>query len=340
MPILSVSGTNVIEGNINYSSGTGTGEIGCDSGQLTLNGNVQLTSTSRPLYLSGANGIGIINGTVSEGTAGTNHLAITKRGNSTWFLIGAATYTGDTVIQSGTLGLGAAVSSIASTNIQLMSNAVFNVSALSGGLTVSSYATLKGNGTIQGNVSAAGTVSPASNTGTGIGALAVSGSLTLLGTTVMEINRAANPNADQLTGGSIALGGTLTVNNLGAALQAGDSFNLFDGPLSWSFVVTNLPALSPTTLYWDVSLLNSQGIIRVGSTVPVPPTILPPSLSGTNLVFQVQSQAGSNYVVEATPTLVPTSWTGIKTNPGGGLLTFTIPINPANPKRFFRIRVQ
>jgi hypothetical protein len=45
-------------------------------------------------------------------------------------------------------------------------------------------------------------------------------------------------------------------------------------------------------------------------------------------------------VVEATPALVPASWTAIQTNAGGGLLTFTIPIDPANPERFFRIRVQ
>ena len=339
MPIRNVSDSNVIEGNINVNAGAGTGEIGCDSGQLTINGNVQLITTSRPLCLSGANGMGIINGTTSDATGGAA-LAITKRGNGTWLLNGPAAYTGDTVINGGTFGLGAASTSLASANIQLASNAVFDVRALFLGQTLGGPQTLKGNGTVLGDVRVYGTISSASNTGTGIGALAVSGALTLSGKTVMEINRGASPNADLITGGSISLGGTLTVTNLGAALQAGDSFNLFDGPLSYSFVQTNLPALTSTNLFWDASLLNSQGIIRVGSTVPLPPTILPPSVSGTNLVFQVQSQVGSNYVAEATPTLAPTSWTGIQTNPGGGVLTFTMPITQANPKRFFRIRVQ
>ena len=342
MPICNVGGTNAIEGTVNVVAGTGTGEIGCDAGQLTLNGTVQnATATTRTLYLGGANGIGIINGAVGNGTNGTaNAMTLIKRGNGTWVLNGAVTNTGNLTIQSGTLKLGTAVSSVASTNIQLMTSPVFDVSALTAGLTVSNYATLKGNGTILGNVSVAGTVSPATSTGTGIGALAVSGTLKLSGTTVMEINRSASPNADQLSGGSITLGGTLTVNNVGAALQAGDSFNLFDGPLSQAFTVTNLPALTSTNLFWDVSLLNSQGIIQVGSLLAPRPTILPASASGTNFVLLVQSQSGFNYVVEATPALAPENWTGIQTNAGGGLLTFTIPIDPANPERFFRIRVQ
>jgi fibronectin-binding autotransporter adhesin len=343
MPIDNVSGTNAIEGTVNVVAGTGTGEIGCDAGQLTLNGTVQnATATTRTLYLGGSAGVGIINGAVGNGTNGavTNALSVIKRGNGTWVLNGPVTNTGNLIIQSGTLKLGAVASSIASTNIQLMSSPVFDVSALSAGLTVSNYATLKGNGTILGNISVAGTVSPATSTGTGIGALAVSGTLKLTGATAMEINRSASPNADQLSGGGITLGGTLTVNNVGAALQAGDSFNLFDGTLSQAFAVTNLPALSSTNLFWDVSLLNSQGIIQVGSRQAPRPTILPASVIGTNFILQVQSQSGFDYVVEATPALAPESWTGIQTNAGGGLLTFTIPVDPANPERFFRIRAQ
>lgn len=71
-----------------------------------------------------------------------------------------------------------------------------------------------------------------------------------------------------------------------------------------------------------------------------PPTILSPSVSGTNFTLQVVSQVGFNYVLQATPLLMPATWTGLKTNAGGGTLTFTIPVNPATPKLFLRIRVQ
>jgi hypothetical protein len=44
-------------------------------------------------------------------------------------------------------------------------------------------------------------------------------------------------------------------------------------------------------------------------------------------------------VLEVTPQLAPANWTAIQTNGGGGLLTFTIPIN-ADTQQFFRIGVQ
>ena len=62
--------------------------------------------------------------TVSDGTGG-GVLAITKRGNGTWLLNGPANHTGDTVINGGTLGLGAASTSLASANIQLVTYTLF-----------------------------------------------------------------------------------------------------------------------------------------------------------------------------------------------------------------------
>jgi beta-mannanase len=76
------------------------------------------------------------------------------------------------------------------------------------------------------------------------------------------------------------------------------------------------------------------------STGPPPPTILLPSLNGTNLTFYINSQSGFDYVLEMTPQLAPASWAGIQTNAGGGTLTFAIPVNLTNPQRFFRISVQ
>jgi len=54
--------------------------------------------------------------------------------------------------------------------------------------------------------------------------------LTLNGTLSMDISRAAVPNnSDRIVNvnGTNVFGGTLNVNNLGAALQAGDTFTLF-----------------------------------------------------------------------------------------------------------------
>jgi hypothetical protein len=177
----------------------------------------------------------------------------------------------------------------------------------------------------------------------GIGTLTISNSVTLdsASTNVMEINRTNAQNADLLAATSVTYSGTLTVNNLGDPLQAGDTFHLFNGPISGTFVATNLPALSSTSLYWDTSLLDS-GVIKVASNVAPAPTIISPSVSGTDFTMQVvASQSGFNYVLQATPTLMPATWTGVQTNAGtGGTLTFTIPITPGNPQQFFRISVQ
>jgi hypothetical protein len=56
--------------------------------------------------------------------------------------------------------------------------------------------------------------------------------------------------------------------------------------------------------------------------------------------MQVVSQSGFNYILEATTQLAPTSWTAVQTNAGGGTLNISVPVSPATPQQFFRIRVQ
>lgn len=336
IPLHSLSGNNTVGSGITVLTGGTHGEIACENGQLTIQGGVVLDSgvSSRLLILSGTNGAGRIIGSIVDGDTGT--LGVNKKGDGSWTLDVGGSYTGDTKVEGGTLTFGSGSAPIASLSIQLLNNATLNVSALPGGLILASSQSLSGQGTVQGNVTTAGAISP----GASVGTLTISGTLALSGTTVLELNRTNSPNADLLSAAGITFGGTLTVTNIGPALQAGDTFNLFDGTLSSAFAATNLPALSSPNFYWDTSLLNSQGILRVASNVPPPPAIQPPGLDGTNLVFKVHTESGFSYVVEASPTVSPASWTGIQTNTGGGVLTFTIPVDPANPQRFLRIRVQ
>ncbi len=336
VPLHSLSGNNTVGSGVTVLTGGTHGEIACESGQLTIQGGVALDAgvSSRMLILSGTNGAGRIVGSIVDGDTGS--LGVDKQGAGSWTLDVGGTYTGDTKVEGGTLAFGTATPSIASTNVQVLNGATLNVSAMASGLALAAYQTLSGNGTVQGNVSAAGSVSP----GVSVGTLTVSGTLALSGTTVMELNRTNASNADLLTAASITFGGTLTVTNLGPALQSGDTFNLFDGVLGGAFAATNLPALSSTSLYWDTTLLNSQGILRVTANLPAQPTIQQVGLEGTNLVFKVASEAGFSYVVEASPTVAPTNWIGVQTNAGGGSLIFTIPVNPANPQEYFRIRAQ
>jgi autotransporter-associated beta strand protein len=184
-------------------------------------------------------------------------------------LSAANTYSGSTTVSSGTL--------------------LVNGSIDGGGVTVTS-GTLGGSGAINSAVSvqASGTLQPGSG-GTNIATLTVNSSLTLAGKTVMLLNRTNTQSASLITGlSSLTNGGTLTVTNVGDALQAGDSFTLFSA-VSYvgSFTATNLPALD-SGLAWDTSKLGQNGTITVGAE----PTITTPPASqvvecGGNATFTV-----------------------------------------------------
>jgi fibronectin-binding autotransporter adhesin len=245
---------------------------------------------------------------------------------------------GNTNVWGGgtTVGLTGNSSYVSSSTATLLVNGKLN----GGMLEVENAATLGGSGTILDPVIVDGTLAPGSS---GIGTLTVNNTVALNSdcTNVMELNRTNAQNADLLSASSVTFGGALTVNNIGPALQGGDTFHLFSGTISGTFAVTNLPALSSTNLYWDTSLLSS-GTIKVGSYSASTPTITSPSVSGGNFTLQVvSSQSGFNYVLQATPSLAPLTWTAIQTNAGtGGTLNFTNLIVPGTPHQFFRISVQ
>lgn len=101
--IFNDSGTNVINGNINMTSGNGATIIESTSGSLTINGNVSAIATGRQLNLRG-NGDGVISGVISNGS--TVALPLVKDGGTgTWTLTGNNTYSGATTISAGTLAL-------------------------------------------------------------------------------------------------------------------------------------------------------------------------------------------------------------------------------------------
>jgi hypothetical protein len=103
------------------------------------------------------------------------------------------------------------------------------------------------------------------NPGDTVGTLVVQSNITLAGTVVMELNRTNSQPNDKLvsTGGTIAGGGTLTVNNPGPALAGGDVFVLFNQAVS-GFTTVNLPALSAGNA-WQNNLA-VDGSLRVVST--------------------------------------------------------------------------
>src|SRR5213078_3981305 len=130
-------------------------------------------------------------------------------------------------------------------NLQVSSPVRANVNStvtVSGTTTVDSGAILSGTGTLNGAVVVNGTVSP----GVTIGTLTLGSTPSLNGTNLMQLNRTNLPSADQLaiSGQPVAYGGTLTVQNLGPALVAGDSFQLLSAfSYSGAFTTVTLPTL-------------------------------------------------------------------------------------------------
>lgn len=168
-------------------------------------------------------------GILGGGRAYENNLALVLKGGGFLFLSGLNIYTGTTTVQAGTLA---------------------GTSSLAGALTVESD----------------GTVAPGNG---GIGTLSVASAI-LGGAFEVEINRNGGaPLADKLAvSGSLTIGGTLTVENIGGVLDlaVGDSFDVFDaGSVGGSFDTVDLPPL-PSGRAWNTSRLNTDGIIAVVQT--------------------------------------------------------------------------
>jgi fibronectin-binding autotransporter adhesin len=146
-------------------------------------------------------------------------------------LTGTNTYAGATTVSSGSLWVNGSIASTV---------------AVSGG-------TFGGTGVVSNSVTvnSGGTLSP----GVSIGTLTINGNLTLSGgNTMVELDRSLSPaqsNDMVNVTGTVTYGGTLTVNNLGPAPQAGDSFTLFTAAASaGSFASVNLPALASGQNWW------------------------------------------------------------------------------------------
>jgi len=266
-----------------------------------------------PLIVSNSSGALLaLNGPVT----GTGTNGLTKAGSGTVTLAGTNTYSGQTTVNAGTLLI----------NGRVGTNAV-RVNA--GGL-------LGGNGVVSGpvTVQSGGVLSP----GTSLGALTISNTLTLSGTTLMELNR-SGPTNDVLTvSGSMTRGGVLVVTNIGAALAAGDSFTLFKaGSSSGAFSSVALPALG-ASLRWNTNQFASAGMLSVFAVQS--PALQPAGLSGTNLTLRFVSQSGVTYVLQTATNLnPPVAWQNVSTNAGtGGTLNLLGPITKSARQRFWRLR--
>ena len=307
--------------NATISSGSGTNVLGSS---IALNGTGTFT-TAAPLQLNGA----------LTGTGG-----IIKNGASTLTLAGADTYTGSTIISNGVLALAGPASLANSPTVDVTAGAQLDVSALaSPTLALVSGQTLQGVGSVKGSVATAAgaTLAPGE---AAAGTLAISNNVTLGGNAVFVVN-STGVSSKLIAGGSIGLGGTLTINNAGPAFAVGNSFTL----LSASTITGSFATISPATpgagLAWNTTGL-STGVLSVVSGVASNPTNITFSLSGSTLslawpadhlgwILQSQTNADNVGLVTAS-----NAWTDVAGSASSTSATITV--DPAKPTVFFRLR--
>lgn len=220
------------------------------TGLLKFSGGVTATGAGvKTLTLRGSTaGAGEIGGVIANSTSTT---AVTKTGTGAWTLSGANTYTGATTVSAGTLLVNGSIP---------------------GTVTVASGATLGGTGTLASalTIPSGATLAPGAG---GTGTLSVNNTLSLAGTTVMEVSKSgATLTNDKVTGVStLTCGGTLTVTNAGPdALAAGNTFQLFSATTySGTFTTVNLPTLTGG-LVWNSSKLYVTGTISVNTPPSFP----------------------------------------------------------------------
>jgi autotransporter-associated beta strand protein len=239
--------------NANQSIGTLAGDAG--TSVLLGNGVLSVSNASAVVFGGALSGAG----------------AVTKIGAGRLTLSGTNTCTGGLAINAGTLALSApagATSIISNTaSIAVAGGTVFDVSAVASGFHLASGQTLTGSGTVNGpaTVDSGATVRPTAG-GSGITTLTFNNPLVLSGSTVLNINRGNTQKADLVVAPSLALGGTITVQNVGAALVLNDTFQLFSvsGTISNAGFFPILPALTGA-VHWDYSQLATNGTLKVVS---------------------------------------------------------------------------
>jgi fibronectin-binding autotransporter adhesin len=256
-----------------------------------------------------------------------------KNGGSPLVLNGVNTYPGDTRINTGALRLNGTASINNSTNVIIASGATLTVTGrVDSAFTLVSGQSLKGNGVVNGHVVevAGSTIAPGVDF---IGALTVSNTIALAGTTIMELDEVGATNDFLRCNGSITYGGTLNLVNLGGPLSPGASFKLFNASSYLGSFSNVTPATPGPGQTWDLTGL-TNGIVKVVGGTPGP--TLSYGITNGVITFSWQGSYKLVWQTNALSTGLSTNWVDypVVGNP------VNVTVNPAIPTAFFGLKPQ
>lgn len=311
-------GDNTWTGPIDITTGGSYIAIQSDSGMMRIQGSVSGGPTATGTRMVVLRGVaeGIVTGVISNGPV-TTALSVTKGDSGTWTLTATNLYTGSTLVtNTGTLLINGVIGGS-------------DVSVVSG--------TLGGTGLITAPVTVAtdGTLS----VGPTVGTLSIENSLNSSGNFVFKLNKAKPQRNDSIAvrdDNMYSGTGTLTVNNVGPGLVAGDKFTLFSKPLAGGAALT---IVSGGSVVWN-NKLDQDGSIEVVSAPNVVPT------TPTNLTFTVSAgiitlswpDSYLGWSLQAQTNAVGGLSSNWVTVPGSESVTsMNVPIDPAKGSVFYRM---
>jgi fibronectin-binding autotransporter adhesin len=284
-----------------------------------------------------------ITGPVFIGTfinGGVQPLGLTKVGSGTFMVSGDSTNTGTISVQAGTLALAAASGTYPDAVTPVTGSGSFSNAAA---FAVATGATLDVSGRSDSTLTlnAGQTLK---HGGAGTGPITVTGNVNIgNGTLQFAINRTGFAKDTLAASGAVTYSGTLAVTNIGAVLQAGDSFQLFPGAQA-GFAAFNLPTtdvVNNVQYTWN-NTVTSDGKITVQTVSPLvntTPTNIVALVSGGNLNLSWPSDHTGWSLQTQTNALgvgLSTNWVTV---PGSTATNeVSIPINAANPAVFFRLQ--
>jgi autotransporter-associated beta strand protein len=321
------------------SQNAGTFQLGALVGDSTP----FLGSPNGSTFVIGGNNLS----TTFGGTLNATSNNLIKVGTGTFTLSGSDGFTGFTTVSNGILALTGSTTLDSSSGIAVRNGGSLDVSGINGGiLNIGNIAnqTLSGSGTVLGSVTATGNAIATINPGDGIGTLTINNALTLAANSVltMELNRTnSTATNDMISAGSITANGTLNVTNLGPNLVNGDTFKLFNAPVT-GFATIILPAADSTgtnAYTWNTNLdVNGSIQLVSGGVSPI-------NTTPTNIVFQATNgqltlswpadHTGWHLQMQTNGLASTSNWFNVPGAEGTNLVI--LPIGTTNRSVFFRM---